>query len=272
MDKIKQQILELLFTDGKFNSRRVKGKNLSFLKNLPGYTVSEKVWLQFNTRPKCYCGKETTYLNFTSGYRQYCSCKCLQNSPFTEFDRRHRQEKLWSNNEWKEQTAAKMKATHFKNRTPAKLAKLAEKGIIPLDEIVPGQANEYRFQHTCGEVFLKSFARPASIYCPKCHVSQGQGELYELIRKNYSGTIIVNHRTAITQKEIDIYLPELKLGFEFNGKYWQPGDGSRKRFKTDGADLLGIKIVHVWEIEWKKDRRTQEELVLSSLQVVANKS
>lgn len=262
MTKIQELIIDFLFTDGKYNSRRVKGKDLSWMKKLPGDCISEKVWLQFHTRPKCHCGNLTKYLDYTQGYRPYCSMKCIQTSPFNEFEKRHRHEKLWSNCEWKEDTSAKMKLAHFNSRTPGKLAKLKEKGIVPLDEIVPGQSNEYRWRHSCGEVFVKSFARIKSIYCPKCHVSQGQGELYELIRKNYDGQIIVNDRTAIAPKEIDIYLPDIQLGFEFNGKYWHPGDGSRERFKTDEADALGIKIVHVWEIEWKKDRKLQEASVL----------
>lgn len=265
MNDIQQFLIDELFTNDKYDARRVKPRHHVVLSTLPGDCTSEKVWLQFHTRPKCYCGNETSYLNFTSGYRQYCSSSCAQSSPFLEFEKRHRHEKLWANDEWKAETSAKMKATHFKNRTPGKLAKLAEKDIIPLDEILPGQANEYRFQHKCGEIFVKSFARPASIYCPKCHVSQGQGELYEFIRRHYSGTIIVNDRTAIAPKEIDIYLPDIQLGFEFNGKYWHPGDGSRERFKTDEADLLGINIVHVWETEWKKDRKLQEASVLNYL-------
>jgi hypothetical protein len=265
MNDTQKFLSDELFTNGKYDSRRVKPRHQAFLSTLPGDCTSEKVWLQFHIRPMCLCGLPTKYLDYTQGYRQYCSRKCYHTSPFEEFERRHRKEKNWASPEWHEQTTAKMRIAHFKNRTPKKLAELAEKGIVPLDEIVPGQANEYRWQHTCGEVFIKSFARTKSIYCPKCHVSQGQGELYELIRRNYSGTIIVNDRTVIAPKEIDIYLPELKLGFEFNGKYWHPGDGSRERFKTDEADAVGIRIVHIWEIEWKKDRKLQEASVLQLL-------
>ena len=40
------------------------------------------------------------------------------------------------------------------------------------------------------------------------------------IKEIYSGEIIENDKTIINPKELDIVLPELKLAFEFDGKYW----------------------------------------------------
>jgi endogenous inhibitor of DNA gyrase (YacG/DUF329 family) len=262
----KQKLIDLFFRNGVYHSGTWRNAALvPEVNNLSGDTLSEKVWNGLYTRKMCHCGKPTRWLNFQSGYRQYCSAKCIQANPFNETLKRERQESLWSDPDWKSSTSDKMKETHFKKRTPKKLNALAERGITPLDDITPGQQNEYRWRHTCGQVFVKSFARIKSIYCPKCHVSRGQGELYELIRKNYSGVIIVNDRIAIAPKEIDIYLPDLKLGFEFNGKYWHEGNGSRERFKTTEADAAGIRIVHIWETEWKKDRSLQEASVLTLL-------
>ena len=261
-----QTLIDAFFHDGKYCAGKWRNAKLyPEVDNLPGESLAEKVWNGLYTRPKCHCGKLTRWLNTTSGYRIYCSPTCAQLSPLLEFEKRHRQEKLWSNPDWATSTAQKMKETHFKNRTPHKLEVLwNSKQIKCLDELTPGQSNMYRWQHVCGEVFLKPISRIAAIYCPRCHVSKGQGELYELIRQNYPGKIIVNDRQAIAPKEIDIYIPELKLGFEFNGKYWHPGDGSRERFKTDEADALGIHIEHIWEIEWlqKKIKPQLEQKVL----------
>ena len=96
-------------------------------------------------------------------------------------------------------------------------------------------------------------------------MSKGQGELYELIRKNYSGKIVANDRVAISPREIDIYLPDLNLGFEFNGKYWHQGDGFREASKVFEADEEGIKLINVWEIEWLKNRKKIEAEVLALL-------
>ena len=42
-------------------------------------------------------------------------------------------------------------------------------------------------------------------------------ELLDFIKKSYKGVVLQSYRDNL---EIDIYLPDLKLGFEFNGLYW----------------------------------------------------
>ena len=257
-----------LFSNGTFDVRRWRWAVRKFpdLVELPGGSPSEKAWLfTYKRRPICFCGKETHYVNFAVGYRTTCSRRCAQSNPVMVFEKRYRLENLWASDKWKERTSQKMKEAHFKNRTSKKLAQLTEKEIIPLDEVIPGQANEYRWQHSCGEIFVKPFSRVKSIYCPVCHVSQGQGEMYEAIRCIYDGRIIANDRTAIAPKEIDVYLPDLKLGFEFNGKYWHPGDGSRELEKSAECEEADIQLIHIWEQEWIKDRAASLRKIESAL-------
>lgn len=259
----KDTLKSLFFYNGKYCAGLWRNaQRATEVWELPGSSLSEKVWNGLYSRPNCFCGKKTAWVNFKMGYRPTCSSKCAQTHPVMEFEKRHRLSSYWANDEWKQQTATKMKEAHFKSRTPKKLAKLAEKGIIPLDDLQPGQSNEYRWKHNCGEIFTKPFARTAAIYCPRCHVSQGQGELYEEIRKLYDGVIIVNDRQAIAPKEIDIYLPDLKLGFEFNGAYWHPGDGAKEAQKSEECTEAGITLVHVWEQEWKKNRKAERQNLL----------
>ncbi|MCK9417277.1 hypothetical protein M0Q97_11575, partial [Candidatus Dojkabacteria bacterium] len=64
-----------------------------------------------------------------------------------------------------------------------------------------------------------------TIICTYCnpinkHVSGKELQLLNFIKENYSGEIIENDRKILNGKELDIYLPELKLAFEFNGLYW----------------------------------------------------
>jgi len=78
-----------------------------------------------------------------------------------------------------------------------------------------------------------------------------EGELYQYISSIYGGEIIQSYRDGL---EIDIYLPDLKLGFEFNGLYWH-SDGKKDRNyhlnKTNYFKDRGIRIIHVWEDDWK---------------------
>lgn len=61
--------------------------------------------------------------------------------------------------------------------------------------------------------------------CPICNpighqYSYKEKELLEYIKSIYNGKIIENSRKIISPYELDIYLPELNLAFEFNGIYW----------------------------------------------------
>jgi hypothetical protein len=91
--------------------------------------------------------------------------------------------------------------------------------------------------------------------CTVCHPigtsrSIKEDDVYNFITNIYNGEVIQSYRNGL---EIDIYLPELKLGFEFNGLYWHSEKYKSKdyhRNKTDYFNELGIRIVHIWEDDW----------------------
>ena len=102
-------------------------------------------------------------------------------------------------------------------------------------------------------------------------VSQEELDLLAEIKILYSGEILTSQR-LLEGKEIDIYLPELKLGIEFNGLYWhseKQGKGRNYHLnKTLAAEKLGIRLVHIFEHEWVNQR----ELVLSRIKNMLGKS
>lgn len=70
--------------------------------------------------------------------------------------------------------------------------------------------------------------------------------------------IILNKRDLLENQEIDIYLPDYKLGIEFNGDYWHSDiyhkdNGGRSLYhqnKSLAAQKQGIFIFHIFEYEW----------------------
>ena len=79
-------------------------------------------------------------------------------------------------------------------------------------------------------------------------------ELYEFITSIYSGEVIDSYRDGL---EIDIYLPDLKIGFEFNGVYWHSELYKDKWYhlnKTNHFKERGIRIIHIWEDDWMYKR------------------
>jgi hypothetical protein len=80
-------------------------------------------------------------------------------------------------------------------------------------------------------------------------------DLFNYISHIYSGKIIQSWRDGL---EIDIYLPELNIGFEFNGLYWHSEEFRERNYhlnKTNYFKEKGIRIIHIWEDDWqfKKD-------------------
>lgn len=77
-----------------------------------------------------------------------------------------------------------------------------------------------------------------------------ENELFKFLSSVYTGEIIQSYRDGL---EIDIYLPDLKLGFEFNGLYWHSDKYRDKSYhleKTKYFNERGIRIIHIWEDDW----------------------
>jgi len=99
--------------------------------------------------------------------------------------------------------------------------------------------------------------------CPSCFrangTSKSEKEILDFITKRYSGSIISNSRTLPDKKEIDIIIPELKLGFEYNGTWWHREEKVGATYHLDKQNNarvhLGINLIHIFEDEWelKKD-------------------
>ena len=79
--------------------------------------------------------------------------------------------------------------------------------------------------------------------------------------------------------ELDIYLPQLKLAFEFNGTYWHSDAFIAQRtkgfitsaqeyhdHKTAECEKLGIKLIHIDEAEWLKDKQSVMVSIKSQLE------
>ena len=82
-----------------------------------------------------------------------------------------------------------------------------------------------------------------------------QASHYEKEIAEYIGADLceLNNRTALSGKEIDIYVPSKKLGIEVNGTYWHSNLFKAKSYhqeKSKLAEKAGIRLIHIWEYEW----------------------
>jgi len=85
------------------------------------------------------------------------------------------------------------------------------------------------------------------------NISGNEIILLNFIRENYNGEILLNSRNIIKPYELDIYIPELKLAFEYNGLYWHSDEHKDKNYhlnKTELCESNSIELIHIWEDDW----------------------
>lgn len=134
--------------------------------------------------------------------------------------------------------------------------------------------------------------------CPNCNPKSSaksllEVELQDYIREIYNGTVIDNCRSVIknvtknnAKLELDVYLPELKLAFEFNGdqfhcnlKFYSSTDVSRitheiasNVWKKDArkAELCKQKGITLFVV-WKDDWIHQQQQIKADIKSLINK-
>lgn len=90
-------------------------------------------------------------------------------------------------------------------------------------------------------------------------ISKPEEELVEYISSLCPGTpIITSDRSVLNPYELDIYLPNYNLAFEYNGLYYHSEDFGKDShyhiFKTEECQKKGIKLIHIWENDYLNNK------------------
>ena len=87
--------------------------------------------------------------------------------------------------------------------------------------------------------------------CPKCNKlgsSQQEKEILKYLKEIYNGNIIENDREILNGKELDIFIPDLKIAIEYDGIYWH--NNLNNYFKFEKCLDKGIRLIQITEWEW----------------------
>lgn len=194
--------------------------------------------------------------------------------------------------EEKEKSLKKQIETHYENF----LNRFKEKIKLHNVEYIRTEPNKLIVLKckTCGFMMVHSritynnIIRFNRTFCPICNDkfknSKGEKELFNFINNNYSLEIQRNNRKLLNGKELDLYLPDKKLAFEFNGTYWHMDDRFYKstdfnkpknktakeiweydKNKCILAESLGIKVIVIKQYDWENNRLETEEYIKSLL-------
>lgn len=92
--------------------------------------------------------------------------------------------------------------------------------------------------------------------------SHYEDEITSFIKKDLNISNVVLNSKILNGQEIDIYLPDYKLGVEFNGTYWHSDLFKEKNYhfnKSKLAESLGIRLIHIYQYEWD-DFKIQQKI------------
>jgi len=112
-----------------------------------------------------------------------------------------------------------------------------------------------------------------TIVCTECNtISSSKSGLEvqfkDFIFSNYTDSIFYNSRSIISPLELDIYIPELKIAFEFNGIWWHNEINKENNYhlnKTELCEQQGIQLMHIFEDDWLYKQEIFKSMILNKL-------
>lgn len=126
---------------------------------------------------------------------------------------------------------------------------------------------------TCGHSFnawYSNLVQGKGYRCTTCvpeyGTSKNERAIADFIRKHYNGWIECNNRELIPPKEIDILLPDLGIGIEYNSPYTH--HNKDHLIKLQQVEALGFRLLQLEEYEWNN----KQEIVKSKLLTILGKN
>jgi len=283
------------YCDEKLNDIPFKEKVYHYVHN-----IKEKILCKNSN-----CIKETRYHNSTLGYYDYCSIQCISSdSKIKEIKEKKSYEKYGTkapgmNLDIKEKMI-KTNQKRYGGNSPKCDQKIIDKSLKSFRKtkinknlerykdinILDVDYDNHIFKFHCDkghdfDIDMYSFRNRKKINTEICTIcnpinsfsNSGQElQLREFIEK-YNNKILYNDRNIIG-KELDIFLPDLKLAFEFNGVYWHNElyKGNNYHFnKTELCEKNNVKLIHVYQDDWMYKQDIIKSRILNLLGKTPNR-
>lgn len=237
---------------------------------------------QLTKAPTCYCGNPVVFEGFTKGYRKYCSRKCMNSDPIkkaavraTNIGRYGGPAPATSNAVKQKSKETCLRKFGYENALQSPEIKervfgtIVEKykgvGLASLELAKKHKSTMLKrygveHSHKCPEIMAKVIATNMERYgvsnpCflnPAAAAPSTQELLIRSWLDEWGIMHIVNDRSIIFPKELDIYIPTLNIAIECNGCYWhsdieKPKDYHIKKFIE--CRNKGIQLIQIWE-DW----------------------
>ncbi len=128
-----------------------------------------------------------------------------------------------------------------------------------------------------GEFFQRPNDHLQGRGCVKCSMSGKSNMEYDLldfVKNNFNDEIINGTKKIISPYELDIFIPDLKLAFEFNGLFWHNELNKSDDYhviKTNMCEERGIHLVHIYEDDWINKQEIVKSRILNLLGKTPNR-
>lgn len=315
--KIKYDIQPICkICEAKFNSLNGLCTHISKKHNLTNKEYFDTYFKTKNDGICLLCSKPTKWTNkLNQGYRDYCSNYCathhtVRNEQIVET--RKNNNKTWfpngviSREDGREDYIKRNGHDYLYNDKDYKeRCKIAanERILNKYSEIIKSKnctlvdysALIYTCRcNICNNVFkitnqgLKLRLNNNSPLCTYCNPASGitsdsEKSLYNFI-KTICPTAEHNNRSILNGKELDVYIKELNLAFEFDGKYWHAdprlynetsiiGKRTAKEIweqdalKNKLCESLGITLIRINELDWLKNNDIIKQSIIELIQM-----
>ena len=133
----------------------------------------------------------------------------------------------------------------------------------------------------CNYIFDSNVYNLNSLFCERCDPDKKktlENDFFNFLTSLNPTPLITRHdRTILYGKELDFYLPEKKIAIELDGLYWhsENGGGILKHYhlnKFKGSMAHGIRLIHIFENEWRDNPELIKSIIKTILNVNENKT
>lgn len=112
--------------------------------------------------------------------------------------------------------------------------------------------------------------------CPICgnNMSLAEKEIEDYVKSFGIKTETKVRGILSNNKEIDILIPELNIGIEYDGLKWHSDEFKDKNYhlnKTEECKKLGIRLVHIFEDEWMNKKEIIKSIIRNIICKTENK-
>ena len=192
--------------------------------------------------------------------------------------------KKWSN-EFTNDIKRRTKSTKYKKHYDYLMELFKENNLKFLCKIedYKGYAVEHEYNFECSEcnrLFVNTIDHPERVFCNCCHpekIDTLEEKFYKFLTDELPKNVIITRRdrTILVGKELDFYIPSMKIAFELNGLYWHSDAGGsiNKNYhlnKTKACMYHGIKLIHIFENEWNYKEEIVKSYIRSLLNITRN--